>query len=130
MDKKKLIKNIVWIIAIAVYVWLFVSLEPWRINVKELMSGWGLFTLLIIITMPGLIVSCIGMILGKKGFGKAFVIFNGIYLVCGAYMVYFAWTFYIFKVPTLMERLASTRSSILFGILMPLVLFYYLERTK
>lgn len=127
---KKLIKNIVWIAAIAVYVWLFVSLEPWRMRAKDLTSDWGIFALLGIIVIPGLVVSCVGMILGKKAFEKAFMIFNGIYLACGVYMVYFSWTFYIFKVPTLMERLASTRFSILLGILMPLVLFYYLERTK
>ena len=127
---KNLIRNIIFTAAIAIYVWLFVSLELWRISLKELKTGWGAFDIMIILTMFGLIVSCIGIISGKKVFDKIFVMFNTIYLLSGFYMIYFAWTFYIFKVPTIAERIASTRNIMAFGVLMPLLLFYYLERNK
>ena len=121
-------KNIVWIIPIAIYIWLFLSLQLWSIDLKRLTSGWTLFSILLIVDMIGLIISCAGMMVGNKTAEKAFRIFNGIYLACGLYLVYFAWNFYIFKVPTITERIASTRNALAFGVLMPLVLFYYLER--
>ena len=127
---KNLVRNIIFMAAIAVYVWLFVSLELWRISIKEIKSGWGVFTILIIVTIFGLIVSCVGIILGKKIFERVFIMFNTIYILSGLYMIYFAWTFYIFKVPTIAERIASTRNIMAFGVLMPLLLFHYLERNK
>lgn len=125
---KKLIRNIVMIAAIAIYVWLFFILELWRISPTELKTGWGMLSLVVIITIFGLIISCIGMIFGKKVFEKSFIVFNILYLVFGIYMVYFAWTFYIFEIPTFLDRLAHTRNALAFGVLMPLLLFYYLEK--
>ena len=130
MGNIKAVKNIVWIIPIAIYMWLFLSLQLWQIDLKQLTSGWGIFTILLIVDIVGLIISCAGMMVGNKIFEKIFVILNAIYLLSGLYMVHFAWTFYIFKVPTITERIASTRNVIAFGILMPLLLFYYLERNN
>ena len=130
MNMKRLIKNSVWIAAIAIYTWLLTVLEPWRIGFKDLKTVWGIFTILLVVTISMLILSCIGMIFKKKISEKMFIIFNSIYLSAGIYMVYFSWNFYIFKVPTFAERVAQTQSRIGFGVLMPLLLFYYLEKSK
>ena len=123
------VKNIIWIIPIAIYIWLFLDLQLWQIDLKQLTSIWGIFSILLIGDMIGLIISCAGMMVGNKTSEKVFIILNAIYLLSGLYMVYFAWTFYIFKVPTISERIASTRNPLAFGVLMPILFFYYLGKT-
>lgn len=116
--------------AIASYAAIFAYLDLWGFNFGKIKSSADIFSLALIALLYGLIISGIAVMIGSKIARKIFIILNGIYFAFGLYGVYFAWNFYIFEVPTFIERIESTRMSLGFGVLVPIALFYYLEKIE
>ena len=126
--KKLFVRCIIITAAIAVYAMLFRYLELWKFNFKDMKSASDIFCFALIVLLYALIISGVGVISGSRIADKIFIVLNGIYLLCGLYAVYFAWTFYIFETPTLMDRIQHIRMSLAIGVVWPLLLFYYFQK--
>lgn len=90
----------------------------------------SLSSVVALITLIGLIICCLGMIFKKDAARRWFLLFNGVFLLFGCLMVYYAWFGYIFVTPPLLERIRYVLLPFIVGVVMPLGLFWYFLRPK
>jgi len=118
-----MIRKLLMVMLIVLYGWFLTQLNFYDLYFDSLIAG--LETTSALITLAGLIISCVGIFFKKQWARRLFFLFNGIYLLLGFYIVHFGWTFFIFTEPTLAQRFENIRMPILIGVLLPLCLFQY-----
>jgi len=121
------LNKIFLIILIGLYVFLFVHFKPWTDIIGNDDISEILFATFSLITMVGLIISCLGLLLNKKA-NLACLIFNGAYLAIGCFATYIFWSLWIFHTPTFSEKLQHTLPAFILGICVPMLLFYYFAK--
>lgn len=124
------VNRIVLLILMGVYGFLGIYFKPWAYMVEKSGVEERLFSLTALITLIGLILCCFFMQFKKRAGRKCFFFFNGIYLLLGCFSVYFYWTVWFFKTPTLLDRIRDSLIPFLLGVAMPIGLFYYFLRSK
>lgn len=129
-DMKKTSKVILAVLVV-LYCYLAVHFKPWNeFKDKPRISDIMLASAAIII-LAGLIVCAAAMIFGKKQARKPFIFFNLVYLAFGLYVTHVAWTLWIFRTPTLMDRIRASVSPFLVGVVIPVaVMIYFIKREK
>lgn len=115
-DKKK-DKFLLGLLA-AYYSFLVVYYQPWKETWK--MPDYAMM-LIAVATLLGLAASCLFLVLGKKNWKGPFIVLNIVYFLFGCYVTHFAWTFWLFKEPTLMERITHTWVYFVLGVCLPVV---------
>lgn len=117
------------VVLIAIYIMLFFVLKP----VEHLFAeATGMVdrvvTIIGIVTLVGLVASCLGMIFDGKVARKWLLAFNVPYLALGCFAVYFQWTFWLLESPTLRHRIRGVFPIFLLGVALPLFIFYYFRK--
>lgn len=121
-------RKVILIVLIAIYIAIAFYFKPWESISGKSDAFENTLSIAAIITLLGVIGCCVGMLLGFNLCRKWFLFFNGVFLLFGCYVVYVYWTFWIFKPPTLIERIQSTTMPFILGVIMPLGLFFYFLR--
>jgi len=117
------------VILIAIYLILFVALNPVKHLFTEATDAVDVaITVTGIVTLAGLIASCLGMIFDGKVSRKWLLAFNVPYLMLGCFAVYFRWTFWLLESPTLRHRIREVFPMFLLGVALPLFVLYYFRK--
>jgi len=129
MQINKVTRIVLIVLTIFYFYVLFYFLKP-----LELLSEKHMFDVALgmaaIITLIGLIMSGIGILLKNARAKKLFIFYNFVYLLFGLYLAYFHWSFWLFKTPTLMDRVRSATVPLLLGVILPVALILYFLRNK
>jgi len=127
----KVLSKAILIVLIILYCYLGVHFRLWepffnRSNISDMiLASAG------IIILAGLVASAIALIIGRKKARKWFIFFNLPYLALGLYLMHFNWNFWLFKTPTLMDRIKASTPSFLVGVALPIaVIIYYIKWEK
>lgn len=129
--KMKIFSKILLFILIILYCFLFMQYKPWEPLIDRSRTVDTILASLVIIILTGLTVCALAMLFGKKGLKKWFIFFNFPYLIFGLYITQFAWTFWLFKTPTLLDKIKSSAIPFLLGVILPIaVVIYFIKWEK
>lgn len=122
-------RKLIPVALIVIYIGIALYFKPWE-SISRQSSAFELtLSIVAIITLLGVVGCSIGMLLGFNLCRKWFLFFNAVFLLFGCYVVYVYWTLWIFKPPTIMERMQSAIMPFILGVVMPIGLFcYYLRK--
>ena len=116
---------------VLLYCYLALHFKPWDEFKNSPRLSDILLVSAVIVILAGLIICASAMIFGKKQARKPFILFNLAYLAFGLYVTQVSWTLWIFKTPTLMDRIRAGTWPFLVGVLIPIaVIFYFLRFEK
>lgn len=113
---------------IGFYVFIAFLSEPWSAFMRDSAVSDKAVSIAMIITLIGLIASCVGIILKKESSKIWFLFFNCFHFLFGCYAVYFYWDYWI-TTPTFFERIKAVLLPASLGVLTPLALFCYILRS-
>jgi hypothetical protein len=127
----RVISKIILAILLLLYCFLFVHFKLWEPLFDRSKISDTILASAAVIILTGLITCAIFLLTGKKQARKWFIFFNLPYLAFGLYVMQFAWTFWIFKTPTLMDRIKAIAAPLLVGVVIPIaVVLYFLKFEK
>ena len=125
-----MIRKILLSILIIFYILITLYIKPWTAFREEANMSSIITAVLALVTLAGLIICSIRMISKENTARKCVLVFNGIFLIYGCGITYFYWNFWIFNEPTFWERIQDSFRPFIFGMLIPIGLFFYFLHPK
>jgi len=127
----KILSKIILGILVALYCFLSVQYKPWEPLIDRSRISDTVLASLVATILIGLTVCALALICGRKGARKWFIFLNVLYLAFGLYVTQVVWTLWIFKTPTLLDRVKASVLPFLLGVILPIaVVVYFIKREK